>query len=73
MPLAVEAISENGVLRPTGPLPLQEHEKVHITIEPSANWVQQTSGILDWKGTPEVLQRLAEDLEFDYPPPPEEP
>ncbi len=73
MPLTVEAIYENGVLKPTQPLPLQEHEKVRITIEASRNWVAETAGILRWKGTPEELQRFAEDPDLDYPPPLEEP
>ncbi len=35
MTLTVEAISENGVLKPTEPLPLKEHEKVAF---PSLTW-----------------------------------
>jgi predicted DNA-binding antitoxin AbrB/MazE fold protein len=73
MPLTVEAIYENGVLKPMAPLPLKEHEKVRVTIEPAQNWVQATAGILNWQGSSEVLERLAEDPEFDYPPPPAEP
>ena len=46
MTLTVEAVYENGVLKPTGPLPLREHEKVRITIEPAENWVQRTAGII---------------------------
>jgi predicted DNA-binding antitoxin AbrB/MazE fold protein len=34
MTLTVEAIYENGVLKPATPLPLKEQEKVLITIEP---------------------------------------
>ena len=33
MTLTVEAIYENGVLKPLQPLPLKEHEKVRITVE----------------------------------------
>jgi predicted DNA-binding antitoxin AbrB/MazE fold protein len=73
MALTVEAIYENGILKPTQPWPLQEHEKVRITIESSRNWVAETAGILRWTGTPEELQRFAEDPDLDYPPPPEEP
>jgi predicted DNA-binding antitoxin AbrB/MazE fold protein len=73
MSLTVEAIYENGVLKPAQPLPLQEHEKVQVTIEPRSNWVQETAGILPWKGSPEELQRFAEDPELDYPPPSEVP
>jgi predicted DNA-binding antitoxin AbrB/MazE fold protein len=71
MPITVEAIYENGVLKPAQPLPLKEHEKVRVTIEPRPNWVQETAGILKWTGSPEELERFAEDPEFDYPPPPE--
>jgi predicted DNA-binding antitoxin AbrB/MazE fold protein len=30
----VEAIYENGVLKPAEPLPLREHERVRVTVEP---------------------------------------
>jgi predicted DNA-binding antitoxin AbrB/MazE fold protein len=59
MPLSIEAIYENGILKPTAPLPLKEHEKVRITIESRTSRVQQTYGILGWKGDPEELRRLA--------------
>jgi predicted DNA-binding antitoxin AbrB/MazE fold protein len=72
MALTIEAIYENGVLKPAQPLPLQEHEKIRITIEPRPNWVQETAGILKWTGSPEELERFAKDPELDYPPPPEE-
>lgn len=72
MTLTVEAIYENGVLKPVEPLPLKDREKVRVTIEPSTNWVQETAGILKWKGTPEELERFAENPDLDYPPPAEE-
>ena len=56
MPLTVEAIYEDGVLKPAQPLPLKEHEKVHITIEPETNWAERTAGMLPWTGDPEVLR-----------------
>jgi predicted DNA-binding antitoxin AbrB/MazE fold protein len=34
MAITVEAVYENGVLRPAQPLPLNEHEKVTITVQP---------------------------------------
>jgi predicted DNA-binding antitoxin AbrB/MazE fold protein len=73
MPLTVEAVYENGVLKPAQPLPLKEHEQVRVTIEANRNWVEETAGILHWKGTPEELQRFAEDPDLDYPPPPGQP
>ena len=34
MAFTVEAVYENGVLKPAEPLPLKEHEKVSVTVEP---------------------------------------
>jgi predicted DNA-binding antitoxin AbrB/MazE fold protein len=35
MAITVEAVYENGVLKPAQPLPLEEHEKVRVTVEPT--------------------------------------
>jgi predicted DNA-binding antitoxin AbrB/MazE fold protein len=64
MPLTIEAIYENGVLKPSRPLPLKEHETVRITIEPLRSWAECTSGLLQWTGDPKVLRMIAEDDEF---------
>ena len=64
MPLTVEAIYEDGVLKPVQPLPLKEHEKVRLTIEPETTWAERTAGMLPWTGDPELLRRIAEDDEF---------
>ena len=64
MAITVEAIYENGVLKPTEALPLQEHEKVRITLEPQISWAERTAGMLKWTGDPELLRRIAEDDEF---------
>jgi predicted DNA-binding antitoxin AbrB/MazE fold protein len=64
MNLTVEAIYQNGVLKPAQPLPLQEAEKVRITIEPAVTWAERTAGMLSWTGDPELLRRIAEDDEF---------
>ena len=71
MPLTVEAIYENGVLKPTGPLPLKEHVKVRVTIEPAAGWVQATAGIIPCTD-PRLIEWAATDPELEYPPPPED-
>ena len=34
MAITVEAVYENGVLKPSEPLPFKEHERVTITVEP---------------------------------------
>jgi predicted DNA-binding antitoxin AbrB/MazE fold protein len=67
MTLTVEAIYENGVLKPAQPLPLKEHEIVQVTIHPTTSWVAQTYGICGWTGDPEELRRLALHPEPDLP------
>jgi predicted DNA-binding antitoxin AbrB/MazE fold protein len=64
MALTIEAVYENGVLKPAQPLPLKEHEKVRITVEVETTWAERTAGMLQWTGDPEVLRRIAEDDEF---------
>lgn len=73
MAITVEAVYENGVLKLSERLPFPEHEKVSVTVAAKTNWVQETAGILGWKGSPEELQRFAEDPDLDYTPPPEAP
>ena len=53
MPLTVEAIYENGVLKPVQPLPLKEHEKVRITVLHGPTVAEQTAGMMGFTGTPE--------------------
>ena len=64
MTLIVEAIYENGVLKPAQPLPLNEHETVRITIEPQLSWGERTAGMLQWTADFEDLRRIIEDDEF---------
>ncbi|MGH7171576.1 MAG: antitoxin family protein, partial [Gemmataceae bacterium] len=46
MTLTIEAIYENGVLKPTQPLPLKEHDRVQLTIETPPLDILQAQGIL---------------------------
>lgn len=70
MTLTVEAVYQNGVLKPTQPLPLKENERVQVSIHtpvdvPNAlEAVQRSYGLLQWTGDSETLRRLAEDDEF---------
>ena len=41
----IEAISEDGVLKPLSPLKLNEHQKVKITVEGGESAVRATSGM----------------------------
>lgn len=66
MTLTVEAVYENGVLKPAQPLPLKEHEKVRITVEQGESPLLRAYGIIGWTGTHEELEQIlaeAEELE----------
>jgi predicted DNA-binding antitoxin AbrB/MazE fold protein len=72
MTLTVEAVYENGVLKPAQPLPLREHERVRVTLETPPLDILQAKGILGWQGSSEELAPFALDSEFEYPPEPEQ-
>jgi len=67
MAITVEAVYENGVLRPAGPLPLKEHEKVQLTVVPAAEAqappgpAPRGYGLIPWTGPLEDLDYLIED------------
>jgi predicted DNA-binding antitoxin AbrB/MazE fold protein len=74
--ITMEATYEGGVLKPAQPLPLDEHEKVQITVRaltaPDQNTdadaerlVRRSHGLLGWTGDAQTLRRLAEDPDFD--------
>ncbi len=72
MTLTVEAIYENGVLKPAQPLPLKEHEKVQLTIHTATTRAEQTAGVIPCTDA-QLIEWAALDPELDFPPPPEEP
>lgn len=72
MTITVEATYENGVLKPAQALPLKEHERVRVTVQPlpgptdeAEAFVRRSYGLLRWTGDRETLRHLAEDPEFD--------
>jgi predicted DNA-binding antitoxin AbrB/MazE fold protein len=73
MAITVEAIYENGVLKPSQPLSLKEHEKVRLTVEPVLTWAERTAGMMGWKGSAEEAEFFAMSPELDFPVPGEEP
>ena len=60
MSLVVEATYENGVLKPSQELPLQEGQKVNLIIQPVGSAAKRFCGSLKWKGSQEDLEYLAE-------------
>jgi predicted DNA-binding antitoxin AbrB/MazE fold protein len=63
MAITVEAVYENGVLKPAQPLPFPEHAKVQVTVRSPSDCVRETAGLLGWKGDHETLERLLEEAE----------
>ncbi|HZY87005.1 MAG TPA: antitoxin family protein [Gemmataceae bacterium] len=65
MNLTVEATYENGTLKLDQPLPLNEHEKVRVTVHTeSSSPLLRAAGIMGWTGSAEELERIALDPEF---------
>jgi predicted DNA-binding antitoxin AbrB/MazE fold protein len=73
MALTVEAVYENGVLKPNEPLPLREHEQVQLTVHPRVRNLADAYGIMGFQGTVEQADYFAMDSELDWPPSAEEP
>jgi len=71
MAITVEAVYENGVLKPAQPLPLQEHEKVRIHVEtlPEAVLRVRLSAGLIPCADQALIEWAARDPELDYPSP----
>ena len=63
MIFTVQATYENGVLKLIDPLPLKEHEKVRVTIEPEISWTARTAGILGWQGDVKRFSELLAEAE----------
>ena len=63
MTITIDAIYENGVLRPIQPLALKEREQVRVTVESSKSWADATFGMLGWKGSHEELERILAEAE----------
>jgi predicted DNA-binding antitoxin AbrB/MazE fold protein len=64
MTLTIEAIYENGVLKPSQPLPFKEHERVTLIVQPTVSLARQTAGMVPWTGDVETLERITRDPEF---------
>ncbi len=64
MAITIEAVYENGVLKPKEPLPLKEHERVQVTVQSPSSNLAGLYGIMGWTGDHETLERIALDPEF---------
>jgi predicted DNA-binding antitoxin AbrB/MazE fold protein len=64
MAITIEAVYENGVLKPVQPLPLKEQQRVQVTVRVKPSAARESAGMLRWRGDWETLRRLAEEDEF---------
>jgi len=68
MALTIEAVYENGVLKPVQPLPrFSEGTRIWLTLHTEAeeDRVGKAYGLLGWTGDAETVRRVALDSEFD--------
>ena len=75
MTITIEATYANGVLKPATPLPLNENDRVVLTLSRSASpaaaqqsavdWVRRTAGILA-AGSDEAVHYFAMDKNLEY-------
>jgi predicted DNA-binding antitoxin AbrB/MazE fold protein len=59
----VEAVYENGSLKLDHALPLAEHQRVKVIVQPEATLARRTYGIIGWQGDSEAVRRVALDAE----------
>ena len=59
MSIQTEAVYENGALKLDHALPLEEHQRVKISIDIQSTVARQTYGIIGWTGDPEVVRNVA--------------
>jgi predicted DNA-binding antitoxin AbrB/MazE fold protein len=58
MAITVEAVYENGVLRPSQPLPLKDHEKVELVIRTRSGEHSEPPTLDPERSRQEALERL---------------
>ncbi len=67
MAISIEAVYENGVLKPLRTLPLREHQQVRITVEEPLDWVYRTRGIIPCSDHALIeWAAMDPDVEYDF-------
>jgi predicted DNA-binding antitoxin AbrB/MazE fold protein len=65
MTITIEAVYENGVLRPAQPLPFEEREHARVTIHRSDSLTDRTYGNVGWSGDADTFDRLLQESETE--------
>lgn len=63
MAITVEAVYENGFLKLERPLPLQEQEKVQVTVVRRSSLAEQCYGLIGWTGDAASFDRILAEAE----------
>ena len=58
MSMEVEATYEGGVLRLDKPLPLDDRERVIVTVKPREGHIRRSAGLIPWTGEAKALEHL---------------
>jgi predicted DNA-binding antitoxin AbrB/MazE fold protein len=66
MSITIEATYENGVLKPANPLPLDDRQKVQVTINTAKSPLLEGYGIMGFTGSAELAEYFAMDPELEY-------
>ncbi len=61
--LRLEAVYEHGTLKLSHELPLQDGQRVTITIHPTGSAVERLYGAVPWTGDPSELDRFLNDAD----------
>ena len=65
MPISIEAVFQNGVLRPLEPLPLADNARVRITVDSDKTWADATAGMVPRPSDVSVLEEIAMGADFE--------
>ena len=65
MVITVEAVYENGVLKPKQPLPLQERQTVQITVQTPTSSLAAAYGIMGFRRSAELADYFALSHDLD--------
>lgn len=61
-PTVIDAVFEDGVIKPLEPVNLQEHQRVRVAISPHPGAVAETRGLIP--APPAAVAEVAESDEF---------
>ncbi len=64
MAITIEAVYENGVLKPSAPLPWKEGQRLSVVVSSVDSPILKAYGIMGWTGDADTLERIALDPEF---------